>query len=252
METLFIGKNIIFLPEIDSTNSYAINLLKNVKLPEGTVVHAAKQTQGKGQRGSVWKSEAASNLTASIILKPLFLNLKNQFYLYQITALACYDTMAELLNISQIDIKIKWPNDILINRRKIAGILIENNVLKNQFNWCVVGIGININQHLFDNKFKATSLKLLGGNDVSVESVLKSVCRHLEKYYLALKSNKLEWIKDAYLQHLFGLNNWLDFEIHKTIKTCMVKGISDDGLLLLEDKQGKLIKVDVKEVAWSY
>ena len=81
METLFIGKNIIFLPEIDSTNSYATNLLKNVKLPEGTVLHTANQTHGKGQRGRSWIAQSTSNLTASVILKPLFLNLKNQFFL---------------------------------------------------------------------------------------------------------------------------------------------------------------------------
>lgn len=252
METLFIGKNIIFLPEIDSTNSYATNLLKNVKLPEGTVLHTANQTHGKGQRGRSWIAQSTSNLTASVILKPLFLNLKNQFFLYQITALACYDTMAELLDISQIDIKIKWPNDILINRRKIAGILIENNVLNSQFNWCVVGVGINVNQLIFDNEFKATSLKLISGNDFNVDLVLKLVCKHLEKYYLALRSDKLKWIKESYMTHLFGLNNWLDFEILGTIRTFMVKGISDDGLLLLKNEKGELIKVDVKEVNWLY
>jgi BirA family transcriptional regulator, biotin operon repressor / biotin---[acetyl-CoA-carboxylase] ligase len=126
METLFVGKNTIFLPEIPSTNSYATHLLKNVNLAEGTVVHTANQTQGRGQWDKRWSSEPSSNLTVSVVLKPTFLELKKQFLLYQIAALACYDTIAGLLNNSQYDIKIKWPNDILINRKKTAGILIEN------------------------------------------------------------------------------------------------------------------------------
>ena len=161
METLFIGSNIIFLPEVDSTNSYATELLKNVNIAEGTVIHTAHQTQGKGQRGNSWEAQIASNLTTSIVLKPSFLELKNQFFLYQITALACYDLMAELLNNSQYDIKIKWPNDILVNKKKIAGILIENVITHSTLNYSVIGIGINVNQLLFTDGINATSLKKL-------------------------------------------------------------------------------------------
>ena len=205
METLFIGKNLIFLPAIDSTNSYAINLLKNVKLPEGTVVHTANQLKGKGQRGSHWNSEAGMNVTASVILKPVFLDLKNQFYLYQIAALACYDAMAEILDSSQFDIKIKWPNDILVNRRKIAGILIETTIQNNLLNCCVAGFGINVNQTHFGDLQKATSLKLLSHKEFLPTDVLKTLCRYVEKYYLALINSNYEEINQNYLKHFFGL-----------------------------------------------
>src|SRR5688572_20998788 len=115
MDTLFIGKNPIFLPHTDSTNSYAIGLLKNVNLPEGTMVHTAFQSNGKGQRGSAWTSEPLSNLAVSFVLKPTFLALKNNFYLYKVAALACFDTLSEILGKRQFDIKIKWPNDMLVN-----------------------------------------------------------------------------------------------------------------------------------------
>lgn len=252
METLFIGKNMIFLPETESTNSYAIDLLKNVNLPEGTVIHTANQTKGKGQRGSIWNTDVASNLTASVILKPDFLSLKNRFFLYQVLALACYDTMAELLNTSQFDIKIKWPNDILINRKKIAGILIENNIVNNRFNWSVAGIGINVNQQNFDKAFNATSLKHLSGKDFIVNNVLELLCTHLEKYYLMLRSNKREAVKNSYLLHLFGLNTWMDFEKSGTVLSYFVEGISEEGLLVLQSKSGVLHEVDVKEVKWLY
>src|SRR4051812_18760955 len=150
METLFIGKNILFLPETDSTNSYAIELLKNVNPPDGTVVHTARQLRGKGQRGAAWTTEPVSNLTISIIVKPAFLSLANQYFLYIVSALAVHDTTAEFLAPRQFDIKIKWPNDILVNRKKIAGILIENRITGNLINASVIGIGINVNQASFD------------------------------------------------------------------------------------------------------
>jgi len=252
METLFVGRNLIFLPEVPSTNSYAMNLLKNVNTPEGTTIYTTNQTQGKGQRGSAWKSEPTSNLAASIVLKPLFLSIKNQFFLYQVTALACYDTMAEILDSSQFDIKIKWPNDILVNKKKIAGILIENNILNNQFSSCIVGIGININQKFFNQDFSATSIKILTRKTYVISNVLKRFCLHLEKHYLALINEKFSLIKENYLQHFFGLNRWLDFEIEDVTKTLMVSGVSESGLLLLREKSGVLREVDVKEVKWIY
>lgn len=252
METLFIGKNIIFLPEIHSTNSYAIDLLKNVNLPEGTVVHAAIQTHGKGQRGASWNAEPERNLTASIILKPGFLNIKNQFFLYQVVALACYDAMAEILDSSQIDIKIKWPNDILVNRKKIAGILLENNIQNNQVNWCVAGIGINVNQESFGEGLSATSLKLITGTTYSIEYVLNLICGYLEKHYLALMNSKYAAIQQNYLSQLFGLNEIREFEIKGRVESLWVKGLGNTGLLVLEDHAGEKREVDVKEVKWIY
>jgi len=252
METLFIGRNLIFLPEVQSTNSYAMNLLKNVNPPEGTLVYANYQTQGKGQRGSAWNAEPASNLTASLILKPFFLNLRNQFYLYLISALACYDTMAEILDSSQFDIKIKWPNDILINKKKIAGILIENNILNNQVNGCVVGIGINVNQSSFDASFNATSISILLANNFPVFRVLETLCSNFEKHYLALKNEKFNSIQGNYLQHLFGLNTWRQFEINGAIKSLMILGVSDRGLLLLREENDSIMEVDVKQIRWFY
>ena len=252
MDTVFVGRNVIFLPEVDSTNSYAINLLKNVKLPEGSVVHTKHQTQGKGQRGNVWKSEIASNLSMSVILFPDFLQLQNQFYLYQISALASHDTIAEFLNTSQFDIKIKWPNDILINRQKASGILIENNITDKNITSCVIGIGINVNQLAFDTNFNATSLKSLSGNDYEISEVLSVLCKHLEKYYILLKRNKTEEIMANYLNCFFALNQWMDFDIkNKTLKL-KVKGVSKKGLLLLEDVNGLCLEFDAKEARWLY
>lgn len=250
MRTLFIGKNVIFLPEVESTNSYAVDLLKNVNLPEGTVVHATRQTGGRGQRGSTWIADPARNLTASLVLRPGFLEFKNQFYLYKILALACYDTMAELLNSSQIDIKIKWPNDILVNRKKIAGILIENNILNNRINWSVAGVGINVNQQQFPAEVTATSLLLSTGREFTVAAVLEQLCEHLEKYYLMLRNGHLEQIRSVYLSRILGMGHWMRFEHLGAVNDYLLEGVSDSGLLRLRHRSGAVSDVDVKEVKW--
>lgn len=252
METLFIGKNLIFLPEVHSTNSYATDLLKNVNLPEGTVIHAAHQTRGKGQRGAVWNAEAAMNLTASVVLKPGFLSIYNQFFLYQIAALACYDAMTELLEGSQFDIKIKWPNDILINKKKIAGILIENSIVNERLNWTVIGLGINVNQEQFGQGIQASSLKLLKNKMFEIETVLSLLCKHLEKHYLCLLNSQYTIIQKLYLSHLYGLNQILDFEYKGRVEKLLVKGIGEGGLLLLKNETGHVLEADVKEIRWLF
>src|ERR1700741_5411456 len=160
METLFIGQNLVQLDAVASTNTYAMQLLKDVKVIEGTVITAENQTEGKGQRGNTWKAEPSMNLTFSVVLFPDFLSSSDHFYLSKITALALYDSLSELFDPSQHDIKIKWPNDILVNEEKIAGILIENVFRLGKLQQSVVGVGLNVNQEDFSAlKNRATSVK---------------------------------------------------------------------------------------------
>jgi len=249
METLFVGKNIIFLPETLSTNSHATELLKNVNLSEGTVVHTLNQKAGKGQRGTVWIAEPASNFTASVILKPAFLDVKLSYFLYIIAALAAYDTTAEILNPSQFDIKIKWPNDIMVNRKKIAGILIENKLQEQRFSNSVIGVGLNINQNNFQN-LNATSISLLTGKAYDIQKCLSFFCVYLEKYYLMLKNQKFVGLKQLYSERLFGKDEVIDFVLLDGKKSMRVLGISDNGRLQLQDCQHNKIEVDVKDIKW--
>jgi BirA family biotin operon repressor/biotin-[acetyl-CoA-carboxylase] ligase len=252
METLFIGRNVIFLDYTESTNSYAINMLKNVNLAEGTIIQTSHQTNGRGQRGNAWNSEKSANLTASLIIKPNFLDLKNQYFLYQISALACYDALTEILNKSHFDIKIKWPNDILVNNLKIAGILIENNISNSKINWSIIGFGLNINQINFDDNYKATSLKKLCNESIDITMMLQLFCKHFEKYYLMLKSNKYNQIKENYLNCFFGLNSWMSFETEGNTKQFFIEGINEGGLLQLKAENGSIHYFDVKSIKWKY
>ena len=250
METLFVGQNAIFLPEVLSTNSYAIELLKNVNLIEGSVIYTTHQTQGRGQRGNTWLSQPGLNLATSIVVKPTFLNIKNVFYLYIISALSVHDLMAELLNSSQFDIKIKWPNDILVNSKKIAGILNENAIGNGALQHSVIGIGININQTDFNGLPDATSIKQLTGNSLETKLVLEKLCLCFEKRYLALRSGHFDDLLKSYYSNFYKLNQMHEFEIGGQKQLFIVKGINANGLLHLQNSDHLDRYFDIKEVKW--
>jgi BirA family biotin operon repressor/biotin-[acetyl-CoA-carboxylase] ligase len=252
MLTGFIGRNLIFLPNVDSTNSYAMQLLKNVKPKEGTVVYAGTQTQGRGQRSRVWESEPGRNITMSVILFPSFLELKNQRFLYQMAALACYDTIAAILDKGQFDIKIKWPNDILVNSKKVCGILIENNLIENKLLSSVIGIGINVNQKKFEQQPNAASLSLWSGKDHEPNAVMTEVCNNLVKYYQLLKEGKTEHLQLLYQNLLFGIDEWREFSLNGKNTMLKVNGTGSTGLLLLEDLGGKQIEADAQDLRWIF
>lgn len=252
MLTGFIGRNLIFLPKIDSTNSYAMQLLKNVKPKEGTVVYAGHQTLGRGQRSKVWESEPERNITLSVILFPVFLELKNQRFLYEIAALACYDTIASVLDKSQFDIKIKWPNDILVNSKKVAGILIENNILDNKIQSTVIGIGMNVNQKKFEQQAYASSLGLLCQKEFDTKEIMAQLCNSIGVYYKLLKEEKISKIADLYQNLLFGLEEWREFTLKGKSVMLKVIGTSNYGFLLLEDLDGNIMEADTQELRWIF
>ena len=124
MKTLFIGQNTIYLKSVDSTNSYASELLRQNNVPEGTLIYTFEQTKGRGQRGNSWESEPNKNIALSLVLHPSFLSADKQYLLSKITSLAVADLLAEMLESSAKEnkVKIKWPNDIYISEKKIGGI----------------------------------------------------------------------------------------------------------------------------------
>ena len=134
------------LHETESTNSFLHEQLMSEKLPEGSVVTADYQTKGRGQRGSSWQSEAGENLLMSIVVYPDFLKASEAFVLSKCIALATCDLLADYSN----QVRIKWPNDILIEGKKVAGILIENILRGADIYATIAGIGINFNQQVFE------------------------------------------------------------------------------------------------------
>lgn len=250
MKTLFVGQNSIHLKVIDSTNSYASDLLRETKPPEGTLIYSFEQQNGRGQRGNKWESEPNKNGALSIILYPFFLRADEQFLLTKIVSLAVADLMAELLsNTDKMrEIRIKWPNDIYIGSQKIAGILVENSLRENNIRYSITGIGININQTAFQSGLNATSLALQAGKEFELRDVTTQLCAFLEARYLQLKAGKTETIGAAYLQRLYQLEQWCWYETGSSRFEGRIKGVTVYGRLRVEFKTGEMKAFDLKEI----
>ena len=158
--------HIIHLPEVTSTNSYAKEMLKDKRPPEGTVIVADHQTAGKGQDGNSWESEAGKNILMTLILYPSFVEISSQFRISMAVALGIIDFLKEILPDQRI--LIKWPNDIYVGKGKIGGILINNEIMGDHFEHVIAGIGLNVNQLRFPTELadSATSLLLASGKEV--------------------------------------------------------------------------------------
>lgn len=250
METLFTGKSRIFLPYTDSTNSYAMQLLKNVNPAEGTVVFTHDQRNGRGQRENTWTARPMRHITASFIFRPNFLSPENLHLLMMVAALGVHDTLAQYLQNSQYDIKIKWPNDILVNNQKIAGILIENNLAPGRVQWSVVGIGINVNETIMEPP-TATSLKALTGITTPLDQILNVLCERLERYYLLLRAGKYQQLKQLYLSQFYALGQTRFFYKDNQTFKFKIEGISENGQLWLKTELGNDVYAGVKEYSWG-
>jgi BirA family transcriptional regulator, biotin operon repressor / biotin---[acetyl-CoA-carboxylase] ligase len=225
--TLFIGKKVIFMPECHSTNSLALEVCQQSHVPEGTLVITDRQTAGRGQRGNTWESQPGMNLTFSVIVKPTFLAIKDQFLLSMITSLAVHNYLAETCNHA---VYIKWPNDILIKQFKICGILIENQLVGEKLTNAVIGIGLNVNQQQFSVP-KATSLSMVLHKKLDLQDVLEGLLSHLESKYLQLRQGKLKVLKEDYIKNLYRFNEHHTFQAgHDQF----------DGKILGVDEQGRL------------
>ncbi|MGI9541796.1 MAG: biotin--[acetyl-CoA-carboxylase] ligase [Cyclobacteriaceae bacterium] len=241
--TLFTGKQIIYLPSCPSTNRFAADLLAEKKLPEGAVIITDHQTAGRGQRGNSWESEAGANLTFSLILQPRFMLVQRQFYLNMVISLALYEL---LLSYGLNSLKIKWPNDLYWNDKKIAGILIENTVGKGQYlTTSIVGIGLNINQLDFSNP-NAISLAAITARKYQLSEVLDNLLPLIEKYYLKLKQNAHKQLYSSYLQNLYWFGEPHNFKANQLFRG-VITGIDSTGRLEVENN-GVINRFDSKEI----
>lgn len=173
---------------------------KTCQLEEGYVLTTDHQIAGKGQRGNLWESQKGENLLFSFILFPDFISLDSQFYLNVFVSLAVVEGLQHM---GIKEVSIKWPNDIYIKDKKVAGILIENIVKGEQLATSVVGVGLNVNQVDLKTLPHATSLKYVLGNEVDREQLLKQLCGKLDTYYKALQNNP-EALLEEYKEKLLG------------------------------------------------
>jgi len=248
-----IGNNTIKLDAIASTNDYLRELLtKGEKITEGSVVIAENQHGGKGQRGKKWMSEPGENLTFSILLYPRFLRASDQFELSKAISLGIVSYLQDTLPVNVSEIKVKWPNDIYIGREKVCGILIENAVSGNQVAHSIIGIGLNVNQQVFDKSIpNPTSMKLSSQKDHDLSLVLEGLCQYLDRRYMRLRNTPLREAAEEYLGVLYRFAEIWDYEVNGVPLRAQIVGVSGTGCLMLEDEHGKQIHCNHQEVSFS-
>jgi BirA family biotin operon repressor/biotin-[acetyl-CoA-carboxylase] ligase len=244
--TLFLGKNLVFMPECHSTNSYALQLCQHSPFaPEGTVVITDNQTAGRGQRGNNWITKPGENLTFSIVLKPVFLNTKDQFFLSVFTSLALKDYLQAKGGLS---VRIKWPNDIYVGSKKICGMLIENVVSGNRFSNVVIGIGLNINQVQFGVD-TATSLSLSLDQSFDLPCELETLLAFVEARYLKLRENDLQSMMQEYLSLMYWRGETHVFSSNANFFEGTITGLDENGRLKVLTNSGENL-FEVKEISY--
>jgi BirA family biotin operon repressor/biotin-[acetyl-CoA-carboxylase] ligase len=237
---LFTDNNII-LKKGGSTNSYALKLKNTAVFKEGLVVTADFQTRGKGQRGKEWESNSGENLLLSAVIESN-ISINNQFDLNIVSSLAVMDCLKSY----DIDSQIKWPNDILVNKCKIAGILIQNLISKNRITHTVIGIGLNINQIEFTNFYpSATSIQKELGAVIKIADVKDSLLNALQ---LRLESYRLNSdLKQVYLSNLFQKDKVANFESSNQKFIGIIRAVTKSGLLQIET-ENSLKEFNLQEV----
>jgi BirA family biotin operon repressor/biotin-[acetyl-CoA-carboxylase] ligase len=248
MNTLFIGQHLITLDETASTNSFLqLYMRENEAVAEGLVVSAKHQTGGRGQRGNTWQATPNMNLLVSILFKPTFIKPTEQFYFNAAIALGVHQYIKSKL--PNNDVKIKWPNDILVDGQKIAGILIENQLSGSTISTSIVGIGVNINELNFEHLYKATSLHAITNAPYSLSKELAIMCAHLEAQYITLRSNPNK-VWEMYHEHLYQKNMLCNY-MHKSQRMqATIEGVQKGGRLQLRKDSGTIISCDLQEIKY--
>ncbi|CAM3621529.1 biotin--[acetyl-CoA-carboxylase] ligase [Flavobacterium gelidilacus] len=241
--------NIIKLDATNSTNDYLKHLMRKQFVDNFTIVVTNNQEKGRGQRDAEWHSQAGKNLTFSVLVRDLIMSPTELFALNIAVALSVLETLNQL---TSKKCAVKWPNDIMADNKKIAGILIENAIQQNGEIYSVIGIGLNVNQIYFNTVNNVTSLKLLESLDYNLDNVLNNVLENL-KQNISLVRIKSDLLWKKYLDNLFKKEIPTTFEDKNQQKFMgIIKGVSSVGQLqvLLEDDSIK--NYGVKEIKMLY
>ena len=241
-------REFIYLEKCNSTNSFLSNLLNDNSTEKSYVIVCDFQSSGQGQGDAFWESEREKNLTFSYNLVNMDLKAVNQFYISIIISLSITDIIEAYLPTETV--KIKWPNDIYIHDKKLAGILVENSVLGDKIVACNIGIGININQQNFEsNAPNPVSLIHFYNKQVDTKEVLFSYLKSFDYYYALLQNEEFDLLKSKYLDKLYRINKVSKYQINNEIIDAEIKGVDEYGFLSLMIN-GELKSFDIKQVKY--
>ena len=232
---LFLGKKVIFLTDCHSTNDELSGLLKKGDQQEGLVIHTDCQKSGKGQRGNIWLGEPGKNVLLSVLLKPTYLKISDQHMLNVAVGLSVIRSVARYLPDERL--KLKWPNDILVDNKKICGILVENSLKGNILEHSVVGIGINLNQQAFGLP-NATSLGILTGKEYDRENFIENLLIDIEHFLLKLKNGQKTLLLQLYHEKLYLKDKKSSFRDDQGEFDGTILGIDNTGKLIISREKG--------------
>lgn len=247
MDTKWLGRKICYYPVIDSTNN-EVRRLAEQGVEEGLLVLAEEQNQGKGRRGRSWVTPAGSAIAMSFLLRPKIMPARASM-LTLVMGLSVAYACRDFLN---LDVHIKWPNDIVINGKKICGILTEMSSEIDYINYLVIGTGINTNIQEFPEELKdvAISLHELTGVKPDRAGLIAACMKQFETFYeLFLKTQDLTHLQDAYNRLLISMNQKVRV-LEPGNEYCGIsEGINAMGELLVRKDDGSLEEVYAGEVS---
>lgn len=247
MKSQWLGQHVTFLEETDSTNN-VVRRMAEQGAPEGTLAVAEIQTAGKGRRGRSWSSPKGSGIWHSFLLRPEFA----PEHASMLTLLAAMAVQKSVKDVTGLDCKIKWPNDIVVNGKKICGILTEMSTEEDSIRYVVVGIGINVNTESFPPEISdtATSLKLSLGHELKRAPLIGAVLKSFEQYYSRfMEYGDMTGLMDEYNEMLANRKRQVRvLDPHGSYEG-MALGIDKEGCLLVKREDDSVSAVISGEVS---
>ncbi len=233
-----IGRDIRLYGKISSTNDIAMDLGAR-GFEEGIVIIADSQERGRGRLGRQWFSPPGVNLYMSILLRPSI----HPGHISILTMMGALAVLKGIKEVTGLDPLIKWPNDIIVNDKKVAGILTESNIEEEKINYTVLGIGINVNMEEDefppDLRMPATSLKVCTGRVIDRETLIIRLIGAMDEYYCLIRENKSDFIFHEWKSKCITLNKRVKVSRKDGEITGFVEDISRDGALILDTQAGK-------------
>ncbi|MGG9964716.1 biotin--[acetyl-CoA-carboxylase] ligase [Ferruginibacter sp. SUN106] len=234
------------LDSVDSTNNYAMAMVREGMAKHGMAIVAKEQTAGKGQRGKSWQMRPGQSIAMSIILKTDKLRTDQQFYLNMLIALAANDFLKKYAG---KETTIKWPNDLYWRDRKAGGILIETVFKGTGWKWAVVGIGINVNQNRFHKSLpNPVSLQQITGKEYDVIVLAEELHTAVMKRIEMIAVTAADKVKKEYTRHLYKMDTIVKLKKASAVFKTTIKGVTEQGQLITADTMER--HFDFGEVEW--